>query len=176
MSRHAFDLKLVIFCLATCGGCAGYYLGSPTLYRPDIATIAIPIFESDSYRRFLGERLTEAVVKQVELKTPYKVTQTFSADSTLQGRIVTESKFVINENVNDEPRDIEFQMYVEMVWRDRQGAAIVGPAAIGIPASLLEFGQAVHFVPEGGQSLSTAQMDQIEKLAEQIVSRMEVPW
>ncbi|HEY6562999.1 MAG TPA: hypothetical protein VIY86_00755, partial [Pirellulaceae bacterium] len=60
--------------LATCG-CAGYYLGSPTLYRPDIATIQIPIFESDSYRRFLGERLTEAVVKQVELKTPYKVTR-----------------------------------------------------------------------------------------------------
>ena len=40
---------------------------------PDVSTVYVPMIESGSYRRDLGERLTEAVAKQIELKTPYKV-------------------------------------------------------------------------------------------------------
>jgi hypothetical protein len=36
--------------------------------------------------------------------------------------------------------------------------------------------QAANFVPEGGQSLVTAQQEVIRKLAAQIVSQMELPW
>ncbi len=42
-------------------GCAGYRLGTQTLYRRDIHTVYVPVFESDSFRSQLGERLTEAV-------------------------------------------------------------------------------------------------------------------
>ena len=96
-------------------GCAGYFVGASTLYRPDIYTVHVPIFESDSYRSFLGERLTEAVVKQIELTTPYKVVADPFADSTLQGRVLYDNKYVILENRNDEPRDIEYKMGVEIV-------------------------------------------------------------
>ena len=160
----------------TLTGCAGYFIGASTLYRPDIYTVHVPIFESDSYRSFLGERLTEAVVKQIEQTTPYKVVADPFADSTLQGRVLYDSKYVILENRNDEPRDIEFKMGVEVVWRDRSGQIILGPEFIAMPRELLEIGQAVHFIPESGQSLATAQVLAIERLAEQIVAKMEVPW
>ena len=55
--------------------------GTDSLYAADIATVYVPMIESDSYRRDLGERLTEAVVKEIELKTPYKVVSTPNADS-----------------------------------------------------------------------------------------------
>jgi hypothetical protein len=151
-------------------------VGSQTLYRPDIYTISVPVFQSESFRRFLGEQLTEAVVKQIETKTPYKVVEGWGADSTLSGIIVSDSKYVIAENINDEPRNIEFQMFVEVTWRDRNGQLLFGPEAFALPAGLLEFGQATHFIPEGGQSVQTTQLEIIEKLAEQIVARMEVPW
>ena len=64
-------------------GCASYQVGSESLYAPDVATVYVPMIESDSYRRDLGERLTEAVIKEIELKTPYKVVGTPDADSIL---------------------------------------------------------------------------------------------
>ena len=67
-------------------GCATYQVGSESLYAPDIATVYVPMIESDSYRRDLGERLTEAVIKEIELKTPYKVVGTPDADSILAVR------------------------------------------------------------------------------------------
>src|SRR5437868_12374198 len=69
-------------------GCAGYQIGNRALYRPDIRTVHVPMIQSDSYRRYLGERLTEAVVKEIELRTPYKVVDADSADSVLTVRLV----------------------------------------------------------------------------------------
>ena len=157
-------------------GCAGYQIGSRSLYRPDVQTVSVPIFDSDSLRRDLGERLTEAVVKEIEVKTPYKIVDGLQADSVLQGKILRVAKYVVAENVNDEPRDIEIDLRVEVAWRDRRGDLISEVYTLGVPTSLVNFGQTVHLVPEGGQSVATAQMQAIERLAEQIVAQMEVPW
>src|SRR6476660_2725748 len=71
--RVPHSALLCFWCVAFLTGCAGYQLGQRSLYRPDICTVHIPVIQSDSFRRYLGERLTEAVVKEVELRTPYKV-------------------------------------------------------------------------------------------------------
>ncbi len=157
-------------------GCASYQMGTDTLYRPEIQTVSVPVFQSESFRKHLGERLTEAVVKEIELKTPYKVVQSQRADSQLTGRLLSDSKYAITENRNDELRDIELNYHVEVTWHDRNGASLFEPQAIPLPTPLIEVAQSVHFVPEGGQSLGTASQDAIERLAEQIVARMELPW
>jgi len=58
-------------------------MGTRTLYPPDIHTVYVPIIESNSYRRQLGEWLTEAVAKEIENVTPFKVVNTPEADSVL---------------------------------------------------------------------------------------------
>ena len=166
---------LVAISLLT-GGCAAYQFGNQGLYRRDIYSVYVPVFESESFRRFLGERLTEAVIKEIELKTPYKVTQGINSDTVLYGRILEDSKAIITENVNDEPRDIEIELFIELTWRDRNGQILFGPQVIRIPEGLHEYGQAVHLVPEGGQSMATAQTDALQRLAEQIVASMEIAW
>lgn len=167
---------MTILALSQSLGCASYFVGSQTLYRPDVRTIHVPVVESDSFRRFLGEQLTEALVKQIEAKTPYTVVADPFADSVLLCRLVRDNKFVIAENRNDEPRDLEFQMSVEVLWRARNGQILLGPEIVALPVGLLAVSQSVHFVPEGGQSLSTAQLTLMDLLAEQIVSYMEIPW
>src|SRR5687767_14906756 len=95
--------KLLLLFVLGLGGCAGYQLGNGTLYRTDIRTVYVPMFESDSFRRNLGERLTEAVVKEIENKTPYKVlSDPGAADSVLRGHLVSERKAVLAENRFDE--------------------------------------------------------------------------
>ncbi len=83
-TRH---LVILLLSLAN-AGCAGYRFGAATLYPPDIHTVYVPVFESDSFRRGLGERLTEAVVKAIEARTPYKVVGSAEADSVLTGKII----------------------------------------------------------------------------------------
>ena len=88
----------IILCAISICGCQGYKLGSLDLYRPDIRTVYVPMIQSDSYRKGLGEQLTEAVVKEIEAKTPYKVVGREKADTILEVRLVDERKWVIAED------------------------------------------------------------------------------
>lgn len=161
-----------------CGltGCAGYQVGAHSLYRPDIRTVRVDVSESDSYRRNLGERLTEAIVKELERNTPYKVVRSSPADSVLTGRIVSDRKQVIAENVNDEPRDVGTNMVVRVNWHDRRGGAILQDASFVLSPLSFVAQESADYIPEGGQSVSTAHQETISRLARQIVSQMESPW
>jgi hypothetical protein len=132
--------------------------------------------QSESFRRYLGERLTEAVVKEIELRTPYKVVDSASADSVLNVRLVSESKRVLANNRFSEPRDIETDFFIQTSWIDRRGDVIMSHDDIPAAPLLVNIGQQANFVPEGGQSLATAQQEAIEKLAQQIVGQMELAW
>ena len=74
--HSAFHAAAIGLALIVLPGCAGYQIGNRSLYRPDIRTVHVPVVQSESFRRYLGERLTEAIVKEVELRTPYKVVGT----------------------------------------------------------------------------------------------------
>ena len=167
---------LSLIFLTSLPGCASYQLGNRSLYRPDIRTIHVPVAESDSFRRYLGERLTEQLVKEIELKTPYKVVGAAEADSVLSARIISDSKKVLSENRFDEPRDIETDFFVQVSWVDRRGDIIMSHNDIPVQPLLLNVSQTSSFVPEAGQSLATAHQEAIHRLAEQIVGQMELAW
>src|SRR5947208_5422086 len=86
------------------GGCAEYHVGVGSLYRNDIRTVGVQMFDSLSYRRNLGERVTEAVVKEIERRTPYKVVDADRADAVLAGVIIRDEKDVLVKNHFDDPR------------------------------------------------------------------------
>ena len=175
MSLARFNAPLALL-LLLCSGCAGYQLGVDSLYRPDVKTVKVPIFQSGSFRRGLGEQLTEAVVKQIESRTPYKVVSSSDADSELNGKILYQRKRVLAENSFDEPRDIETEILVEVSWTGRRGELLMKRSAAPEATGTIRIGQAINFVPESGQSLATAHQEAIQKLARQIVDQMELRW
>ena len=167
---------IVAIVLLVAGGCAGYQMGLRSLYPPDITTVYVPMIESDSFRRNLGERLTEAVIKEIEQKTPYKVVGSPDADSVLSARLVRDRKRVLVEDQNDEARKIELDFAVEVSWVNRRGDLIRQQAMLVVPPETVRIGAAASLVPEAGQSIATAQQKAIGSLAEQIVATMELPW
>lgn len=169
-------LCCVAGCVALTHGCVAYRFGNQSLYRPDIKTIFVPMFRSDSFRPFLGERLTEAVIKEIELKTPYKVVSDPNADSVLTGRITYERKRVLAEDANDNPRDLDTELIVEIQWYDRLGGVILESSTLAYSPRLFSTLQNANFVPESGQSIATAHQESVQRLAEQIVAEMEMPW
>lgn len=157
-------------------GCASYRVGARSLYAPDVNTVYVPMIESESFRRDLGERLTEAVIKEIEQKTPFKVVGTPDADSILSARLIGDTKQVTIENRNDDPRALEIALHVEIAWLNRRREPLRPPTTIPLPPELLPINTTTTLIPEAGQSVATAHQQVIVRLAEQIVSTMEEPW
>jgi len=157
-------------------GCSAYQFGSRSLYRENIRTVYVPIIRNDTFRHDLGVRLTEAVNRAIEQRTPYKVTGDPNADSTLTIRFTGESKRVLTEDINDNPRALDALVTAQAVWVDRFGNPLMQNQAVVNGASATEFLQSELFVPEAGQSIETTLQAAIDDLAERIVSQMESRW
>ena len=85
------------------------------------------------------------------------------ADSVLTGRILSDSKRVVSENINDEPRTLLFNSAVHITWIDNSGRILA--------QSVITIGD--NFIPEAGQSITSVEAAVIRRLAGQIVSEME---
>jgi hypothetical protein len=157
-------------------GCAAYHVGNRSLYAPDVSTVYVPVIESDSFRRDLGERLTEAVSKEIELKTPFKVVGSPNADSVLAVHLRNDQRFLLFENAYDNPRALEVDLRADVTWVNRRRMPLIAPEGFPVPPALVPFGQTSTLIAEGGQSVTTAQQQAIQRLAEQIVGAMEEPW
>lgn len=157
-------------------GCANYRVGAESLYAFDVQTVYVPMIESTSFRRDLGERLTEAVVKEIELKTPFKVVNSPVADSVLTVSLIDERRQTLAEDPFDQPRLLESDVVAEVSWVNQRRAPLAPPTTLAAPAGILPFRQGARLIPAAGQSVVQSQQEAIERLAEQIVSSMEEPW
>ena len=115
-------------------------------------------------------------MKEIEAKTTYKVVGTPNADSKLFGRISSDTKRVVVENWYDDPRELDVDLSVNVRWTDRHDNLIRQPASIPLPPEMASVAGDAPLFPELGQSVTTAQQQAIQRLAEQIVGMMETPW
>ena len=168
---------LLLATLAGCQSLGSYQFGARTLFPEGIETVYVPVFDSSSYRRELGEELTEAVVKEIERRSPYKVVASPSADTILVGKITSEGKHLLFETLQGDPRDSEINLQVKVSWVDRRcGTPIREIPLVPVPSAAVDIGAANNMVPEVGHSVATSHQEAIQRLAAQIVSLMEKPW
>ncbi|KAA1259985.1 hypothetical protein LF1_25230 [Rubripirellula obstinata] len=177
-SLTSLSMLIALTCgsLACVSGCAAYRFGSASLFRPGIRTVHVPVVRNDTFRHDLGIRLTEAIVREIETRTPYKVTSDPNADSRLECRVISESKRVLTETGTDDPRGLDAAINVRATWLNRSGEMLMQNAIVPTGDLAIGFSQDSRFVPEAGQSIDTASEAAIQKLASRIVSQMEMRW
>lgn len=196
VSSHRLGCCLMAAVAAMLPSCAGdghvNILGYSTgpNYEPSIRTVHVPIFKNYTFRQGLEFDLTRAVIREIEAKTPFKVTSSREdADTELTGKIIGRNKTLINFNQLGEIREAESTLSVEMVWRDlrpghhgdvlsrpqqlRPGEPPPPPGSDPPPVLVQSIGS---FIPELGGSLTTSEKQNVDRLAVQIVSMMEKPW
>jgi len=172
-----FALCALIFALCACTGCTGYQIGTNTLYDTGVRTVHVPIFQSDGFRKDMGERLTEAVCKRIEQRTPYKVVhRSHAADSVLSGRIARASQSVSLVDDYAGTRQKKVELLVDVQWEDRRGNALRTMSPIRWNDAPIDISTASDMVAEMGHSYATASQNAIDKMADQIVDRMQMPW
>lgn len=170
------SLALTVLSVLMLVGCAPYRFGSAALFPGGIRTIHVPVIRDATFRHDLGVRLTEALIREIELRTPYKVTADPNADTTLKCEVIGETKRVLTENGGDYPRALDAAIQVRASWTDRAGRLLLSNSIVPTDDLTILFSQDQRFVPEAGQSVDTAMQRAIENLAGRIVSQMESRW
>jgi hypothetical protein len=166
----------ILCCAFSSVGCAAYQFGSASMFRPGIRTVHVPVVRNATFRPDLGVRLSEALVKEIERRTPYKVSSDPNADTTLSCQVVSEAKRVLTETASDDPRALDAAISVRATWTSRGGEMLMQNSVIPTGDLAIGFSQDARFVPEAGQSIDSATQVAIENLAARIVSQMEMRW
>ncbi len=174
-SIKAYVLLLSLGSLLLSGltGC-GYTFGPNS--RPDVRTIHVAVFKTDTFRRNIDHLLTEAVQKEIKIRSGYRLADAQTADTILTGKIVDVRKTPLSETQFDDPRETELQIAAEISWVDRRNGRVLQQQTFALDPQLSQHTSQVSFAPEVGQSLATAQQEAVSRLAAQIVDLTEIPW
>ena len=113
---------LSAICLVLVAGCA--YRSGYTM-RGDVKTIAVPVFANDTFYRAIEIDLTRAVVTRIEKETPYRMTDSTSADAVLTGRIKNYRLAVLQEDADDMPTEMQIILSVEVTLTDTRTGEIL---------------------------------------------------
>lgn len=163
---HALGLaSLLLF-----AGC-GYTVGNG--FNPDVKTVSVPIFENDTFRRGIEVQLTEAVQKEIQKRTPYRLAKGLNADTRLTGRIVQTRKDVLGENNFDDSRELQLSLMIVTKWENLRTGEVLAQQEIPLSPTAIPLTTQAEFAPEVGQSLATGTQDALDQLARRIVNMME---
>jgi hypothetical protein len=141
-----------------------------SLYRAEIRTVFVEMFQSETFRRNVEFELTEAVVSQLELHSTYKVvSDRREADSIVYGTIKR-----IHEGVRTAQRELDRPVENEVVlsavvtWKDlRSGELILDNRLIKVKAD---------YAVLLGAGRTSAERKVANQAAVRIVEAMEQPW
>ena len=173
--RFLFGL-LFGFSALVVSGCAAYHVGNETLFTQEVRTVGVSIVGNETWRRGYGERLTEALVREIENRTPYKVVPASRADTELKVSIIGENKKVTFQNDYADPRELVVGMTVKADWFDRRTLELRQSQEIDLDSEALAISVTNPLIVEAGQSNATSSQVLMERLARHIVGMMEVAW
>src|SRR5437868_379311 len=113
-------ITLSLFFLPACQDGHLNVLGYTTRpnYDTSIKTVRVNIFENRTFYRGLEFELQEALVREIETLTPYKVVGVgCNADTEISGTIITYNKNILNRTQQNEIREAERVLTVDIVWK-----------------------------------------------------------
>ncbi len=167
MPRKYLSFMMLSFIALLATGC-GYSAKRP--FPDGIETVHVEMFQSREFRRDLEFQLTEALVKRIEMDTPYRIADLKSADTLFTGEILEVRQNVLGRRFDTgSPREQGAQVAVRYRWKDLRTGKI-----------LLERPRFVHqvaYLPPVGESFAKGVgIRGLDQMAERIVESMETGW
>jgi len=156
-------LVAVLILLSACG------YSNKTLYNKSITTISVPIWKNKTFRRDWEFKLTEALDKDIEARTPFKLVGQGRADTVLTGEITDIQEDVLTRRFGiNLPRENELTVVVNFTWRDvRTGKVLL---------ERTRFNRGATEIPELRERVEDAEQLAVERLARAIVDQMQTDW
>ena len=160
---------LVALLVSGCAGGTGY--SHKPLYDPSVRTVAAPIFENRTFYREMEFRLTEALVKEIEQVTPYKVTGEGAADTIITGTILAVNQRLLSRQLETGvAQEVQLIVTASFEWKDlRTGKVLRKRSRVEASGEYLP-------VRGAGEPLEVARLAAVGELAREIVDMMAGDW
>ncbi|MBY0112064.1 MAG: hypothetical protein K2Y21_04525 [Phycisphaerales bacterium] len=141
-----------------------------TTFDTETRTVQVPIFRNNTYFHGVEAQLTEAIIKEIQSKTPWIIDPSPAADTTLSGTI---TNVELKRTATDPSGFVQEYGYVITVnfdWVDNATGKTL--------ASRRSFSAADTFVPVRGVSekIEYGQASAAQRLAKDVVSEMRTQW
>lgn len=139
----------------------------PENYR----TVSVPIFENRTFERDISRLLTDAVIKEIQQNTPYRVSTASKADTVLRGTIRQVTLRELSKSVaTGLSEEMVMQLTVDYEWIDmRTGKAIVARQGFGGSGVFVASRPQAEPIDLGGYNA-------VQQVASDIVGSMQVDW
>lgn len=162
---------LLALALASCADdpTQGYSFNSS--YSEAVRTVHVPMFRNPTFHRGIEVELTDAIIKEIQSSTPWKVSDASVADTTLSGAITeAELRRLSTSRTAGLAQEVAVIITVDFDWTDaRTGKAL---------ASRRSFTASETFVPTKpiGERLEVGQHAAVQQMARDIVAAMRSSW
>ena len=156
-------LLALVAAAAAVGGCRGYT--ARPLFRPDIRTVHLRVFDNRTFWRGYEVDLTRAIEDEIKLRTPLVFAGPGRADSVLSGDLVSLDLATHIKSEDDVVLISRVTGVVRFRWVDRLTGADIVP-----PQSVSDSVRVAWMTGEGANRLL------FEELAMRVVDQMQEPW
>lgn len=139
-------------------------------YRNDVRSVAVPVWDNQTFYPGLEAQLTEAIIKEIQRSTPWVVVSG-GASTTLTGTIVAaELRKLGTDNTTGLVQDMAFDLAVDFEWRSNRTRRPL--------ISRSDFRAQGGFIPTRGlaEPIELGQLGAIEVLARDIVAELRSDW
>lgn len=169
-SRAAGAPALTVATVLLAGlGVAGCGYSTTRPFRTDAQTVHVEMFQSREFRRGLEFRLTESLVKRLEMDTPYSIAPLKTADLLVEGEILEVRQQSFGDSFKDDkPREIGATVIVRYRIKDMR----TGEILVEKP----RFAHQESYIVPIGESFDIGMVRAMDGLAQRIVESMEVAW
>lgn len=169
MIRFLFSICILLLAGCSTDPTMGY--SSSSLYATQFKSVAVPIFDNDTMVREMEFMLTDAVIKEIEARTPYKILGEQYADTLIAGTIRSVDLRTISQSkTTGLDNEVMITVVMDFEWLNlRSGGRIMGRK---------NFSSSALFVPSrpSAEPIEMGQFAVIQQLSQDIVDQMQSSW
>ena len=141
------------------------------LFDTQYQTVATPIFENKSFERDVEFQLTEALTKELELRTPYKVVNRTTAETVLSGTITSVRHKLLSRTFEGGiAQEIQLIVNVSYEWKDTKTGKVIRKRG--------QLSGTGEYLPARGTSepIEVAKHQAVAEIARDLVSSLRKDW
>ena len=164
-----FSVLLLILTNCASDPTLGY--SSSSLYSPKFRSVAVPIFQNNTMVRDMEFMLTDAIIKEIESRTPYRILAEQYADTLITGTIQSVGLQTISQSrTTGLDNEVMITVVIDFEWLYlRSGGRLVGrqifsSSALCIPSQ------------PSSEPIEMGQFAVVQQLSSDIVDQMQSSW
>ncbi len=165
---------LLLVALLLPGGCsdqAAALYSTDAAYPAHVQSVGVALFDNATFERGLERRLTDAVIKEIQARTPYRLAAVTSAQTVVRGVITDMERMRLSRNRGTGlVEELGLRITVNFEWIDERSGEVL--------AARRSFSAGDVIVPASpvGEPIESGIDQAVQELAQGIVDAMRSDW